>query len=86
MTTRTPKQNTTDVVTIQVDSDGTELGKFNDNSDPIISCLKPIGEWMLAFKTRSGTACTSLGVTGQGAATEAVTTARKHLQTVGYTK
>ena len=73
------KQNTTASVTIQVDCDGTELGKFNDDGDPIVSCHRLTNEWMLAFKTNTGTACASLDVSGRDAATEAVTAAREHL-------
>jgi hypothetical protein len=76
----TAKQTTAADVTIQIDNEGGGLGKFNDNNDPIVSYLKSTDEWMLAFKTPTGTACASLGVTGAGASTEAVTAAREHLR------
>jgi hypothetical protein len=76
----TAKQ-TADEVTIKVDTEGTQLGKFNDNDDPIISYDRRSDGWMLAHKTPTGTNCLQLDVHGcnPDAITKAVTAAREHL-------
>jgi hypothetical protein len=68
-------------VTIQIDGEGTELGKFNADGDPIISYDRQSDGWMLAHKTPTGTNCLQLDVHGSGpdSVTNAVTAAREHL-------
>lgn len=72
----------TPLATIQIDTEGTQLGKFNDDGDPIISYQRPTDGWLLAYRIPTGTSVIGLdGVHGadQNAITEAVTAARKHL-------
>jgi hypothetical protein len=81
MTTRSSKQDA-NAIKIDVDAEGTRLGQFNDERDPIVSYQKPTDDWMLAFKMPTGgTACASLSVSGVDAVTEAVTAARQYIHT-----
>lgn len=78
----TTKQQTPPAeATIQIDGEGTELGKFNDHNDPIISYDRHSDGWMLAHKTPTGTNCLQLDVHGcePDAITNAVAAAREHL-------
>jgi hypothetical protein len=80
MTPRTKQHATAELTTIQVDCDGTELGNFNDNRDPIVSHHKQTDEWLIAYKMPTGgTACAQLAVTGVDAVDAAVTAARAYL-------